>query len=99
MSDMAVTTFISRIDPTGEHHRALGHQCADMLFKSCPLGDPDEEMINLVQLRAEAVITSALTPIGASIDQIRAAILETADHFGARYLELCAEFAAKGGRA
>lgn len=82
-----MTPFIREIDPTGEHHRELGQHAARALFEKCPNGCPPEEIIEEVQAAAEAAIRHILE-LGATLDDLKAALRLTAQAFGPAYVSL-----------
>lgn len=95
-----MTPFIREIDPTGEHHRELGRLAARALFERCPDGCPPAEVVEEVQAAAEAAIRHILEPLGATLDDMRAAVRLTAQTVGPTYFALVYLAKAEvGGRA
>lgn len=85
-------SFIDRIDPSHRHHIELGHQAADYLFKFCPAGEPPQEFIDKIEAQASHAIRQKLEPLGATHDDLVAAVLITAAAFGQRYKELVSAY-------
>ncbi len=90
------TPFLDRVDPGLRRHIDLGRQAAKHVFQRDPSGDPSDEITNVAELVVSRAIRGALTPLGATDEDLFAAFMASAHAFAQHYGELYAAMHSEG---